>query len=109
MLFGSLKFPVEELEPRAKVGAVFEEVEQILEDNNIEGVFADKRICRYIADAVRPIMLRDRVKYHLGTEQGKEKAKSLRLLYKYLVGMYEKWYELHPTGFVESKAAAAKA
>ena len=100
LLFGRIRFKTHIKEYREMVGDMFQQVDAILEENNIEGEFPDKVINQYIVDVVEPKELRQRVKYHMSTTTGKAKMKKRSELYKYLLEMYGKWYELHPTGRV---------
>ena len=107
-IFKPLRFDESRMDPADKVGRVFEMVDQLLEDHNIEGVFPDKAVTKYIVEAVRPMQLQRRVEYHTTTVTGKAILKSLPELYEYLVEMYSKWYELHPTGRVDNGTPPTK-
>ena len=70
-IFKPLRFDESRMDPADKVGRVFEMVDQLSEDHNIEGVFPDKSVTKYIVEAVRPMQLQRRVEYHTTTVTGK--------------------------------------
>ena len=76
-LFGKLRFYLTSKEPGEIVGDAFQKVEDLLEDNNIVDHFPEKVICGYIVEAVYPVELRKRVKYHISTTAGKQKKNAL--------------------------------
>ena len=51
ILLGKLRFNKQVMEPQEKVRAVFEEVDDILEVNNLEGTYKTKQINRFIEKA----------------------------------------------------------
>ena len=62
------------------------------------GVFQEKDIAKYIIWAVEPRELCERIEFEVSTEQSKQYARSLQMLYVVLVDKYTLWYTLFPVG-----------
>ena len=98
ILLGKLRFNKQVMEPQEKVRAVFEEVDDILEVNNLEGTYKTKQINKFIIKALQPTEVRETAEKYLNTVAGQEVLKDKIELFGYLVALYTDWYKLHPTG-----------
>jgi len=103
VLLGKLRFNKQVMEPQEKVRAVFEEVDDILEVNNLEETYKAKQINRFIIKALQPAEVRETAEKYLNTVTGQNVLKDKIELFEYLVTLYTDWYKLHPTGEARSR------
>ena len=79
------------MEPQEKVRAVFEEVDDILEVNNLKGTYKAKQINKFIVKALQPAEVRDTAEKYLNTVMGQNVSKDKIELFSYLVALYTDW------------------